>query len=73
MSSVDELDASTHSGRVTRPSSANVAFFKSMFSNTASTTMSTSSKPSYVVVGVMSAIVLSTCSAVILPFDIVTS
>ena len=41
MSSVDEFDASMQSGRVTAPSSANVAFFSSMFSNTASTTMST--------------------------------
>ncbi len=44
-----------------------------MFSNTASTTMSTLSNPSYVVVGVMSASVFSTCSGVILPFDIVTA
>ena len=73
MSSVDELVASTQSGRVTRPRSANVAFFRSMFSNTASTTMSTWSKCRNVVVGVISAIVFSTCSAVILPFDIVTS
>ena len=46
MSSVDVFDASTQSGRVTRPSSANVCFLRSMFSNTASTTMSTPSKPS---------------------------
>ena len=46
MLSVDVLDASTQSGRVTRPSSAKVLFFRSMFSNTASTTMSTWSKPS---------------------------
>ena len=46
MSSVDELLARMQSARVTFPSSANVAFFSSMFSNTASTTMSTRSKPS---------------------------
>ena len=46
MSSVDVFDASTQSGRVTRPSSANVFFLRSMSSKTASTTMSTASKPS---------------------------
>ena len=59
MSSVDEFDARMQSARVTEPSSANVCFFRSMFSNTASTTMSTRSKPSYDVVGVMSASVFS--------------
>ena len=73
MSRVDELDARMQSGRVTAPSSLNVAFFRSMFSNTASVTISTWSKPSYVVCGVMSASVFSSCSGVILPFDIVTS
>ena len=68
MSSVEVFDASTQSGRVTRPRSANVDVFSAMSSKTASTTMSTASKPSYVVVGVMSPIARSSASAVILPF-----
>ena len=47
MSSVDVFDARMASGRVTRAKLARRSvFFRSMFSNTASTTMSTSSKPS---------------------------
>ena len=44
--SVEVFEARMQSGRVTRPSSVNVAFLRSKFSNTASVTISTFSKPS---------------------------